>query len=212
MDSNKRMIARLLTVLVVIVWASGAVSASEIYQSTDEHGAPVFSDRAPTDAPAEKIRVTPAPPLGDAERAVSEAERANRMADQMGAERVQKQQARQHKKEAESRQKVACAASQSRLTQLTSQPPNRRLVIRADGSATRVSSAEMQRLVSQARAQVAKDCQGVSAESVPASSVGSAATSATSRERTSSAKAREKATASTERNKASGGTSRNKTE
>ena len=208
MGMNKGLHAGLPALLLVLLsTVGGGVSAAEVYQSTDAQGNPVFSDRAPVDAPAKKVAIESAPPPADAERTRSEIERASRLADDLAAERKQEQQAKQASREEKSRREVACAAARSRLNQLTSQPPNRRLVTEPDGTSRRVSADEMQRLITQARTQAATDCQGVS----------SAASTATAAPATTGVKAqspasRQKAAGSTERRKSSGSSARKKTE
>lgn len=155
--------------LAALVGSAGAMAADKAYISVDESGQPIASDRPPATGTVEEVRVLPKSPQPDATKAQEEVQRINQTADEMASERKQKQREREVAKDQKKGRQVSCAASRSRLEQLESQPPNRRLVIDPDGTSHRVSAEEMQSLLAAARRQVTEDCGGLDA---PAASTG----------------------------------------
>lgn len=147
------------TLLLAVMLVSGsALSADKAYISVDESGQVQASDVPPATGTVEEVVPLPKSSDSDAAKAQDEVQRINQKADQMGAERKQREQERAAAKDEKERKKVACESSKSRLQQLESQPPNRRLVISPDGKADRVSADEMQQILSAARDQVKRDC------------------------------------------------------
>jgi hypothetical protein len=149
---------RWTVLLAALFIAVGATAADKAYISVDESGQTMASDKPPATGNVEEVMALPTAPQTDADKAQEEVQRINRKADQMAAERKQKQSERAAAKEQKERQQVACAASRSRFEQLESQPPNRRLVADPDGTTHRVSAEEMAELVAAAKRQVAEDC------------------------------------------------------
>jgi hypothetical protein len=147
-----------IILLAGLLISAGAIAADKAYISVDESGQPVASDTPPAAGVVEEVIPLPEAPQTDAAKAREEVQRINQKADQMAAERKQKQNERAAATEQKERQQVSCAASRSRLEQLESQPPNRRLVADPDGTTHRVSAEEMQELVAAARRQVVEDC------------------------------------------------------
>lgn len=139
--------------LAIVLPVSG-----QVYKSTGESGETVFSDTPPPSGPVERVEIDAPPPATDGERAREEVDEVNRTLDELDAERQQKAAEKALAEDEAKRQEVACAASKSRLAQLESQPPNRRLVVEPDGSSRRVSAEEMERLIETAREQVRQDC------------------------------------------------------
>ena len=148
------------TRLMLLVIALGVVLpvSAQVYKSTGESGETVFSDTPPASGPVERVEIDAPPPASEVERAREEVGEVNRALDELAAERQQKEAERAAASDEAKRQEVACAASKSRLAQLESQPPNRRLVVEPDGSSRRVSAEEMERLIETARQQVRQDC------------------------------------------------------
>jgi hypothetical protein len=144
---------------------AGATLAVEVHMSTDQTGAPVFSDQMPTDRPSETITIE-TPPAGDSAAAQQRVEETINEQDRRAVERKDAAQTKAASEQAAKQQEGACAAARSHLESLTNQPPNRRLVIEPDGSSRRVPWEEMQAMIKAAEAQVAKDCAGV--KTVPA--------------------------------------------
>lgn len=151
---RKRTCALMIVTGLSVVLPAGA----QVYKSTGESGEAVFSDTPPPSGPVERVEIDAPPPASDVERARAEVGEVNSALDELAAERQQKEAGKAAAKEEAKRQEVACAASQSRLAQLESQPPNRRLVVEPDGSSRRVSAEEMDRLIETARQQVRQDC------------------------------------------------------
>lgn len=147
-----------IVLLAAIFASAGVISADKAYISTDGSGQAVASDQPPATGTAEEVMDLPEMPQTDAEKAQTEVQRINQKADQMAAERKQKENEREVATEQKERQEVSCAASRSRLQQLESVPPNRRLVADPDGTTHRVSAEEMQDLVAAAKRQVVEDC------------------------------------------------------
>ena len=139
--------------LAIVLPASG-----QVYKSTGESGEAVFSDTPPPSGPVERVEIDAPPPASDVERAREEVSEVNSALDDLATERQQKEADKAAAKEDAKRQEAACAASQSRLAQLESQPPNRRLVVEPDGSSRRVSAEEREGLIETARQQVRQDC------------------------------------------------------
>jgi hypothetical protein len=140
--------------------ASGsALAADKAYISVDESGQVQASDVAPATGAVEEVVPLPSSTESDdTVKAQQEVDRIKQKADQMATERKQREQERAAAKDEMERKKVACEASKSRLQQLESQPPNRRLVISPDGTADRVTAEEMEQILSAARNQVKQDC------------------------------------------------------
>lgn len=152
-------IPRLLLALVFAVGLTTGLSVTaQVYKSTDDSGNTVYSDTPPASGGAERVEVEPFPPSSDVERAREDVDQVNRALDEAAEERRAAQAEQAAAKEAAERQAVACEAARSRLQQLESGPPNRRLVVEPDGSSRRVSWEEMQTLIEQARRQVRQDC------------------------------------------------------
>ena len=147
-----------IVLLAALFASAGAIAADKAYISVDESGQAAASDKPPTTGTVEEVIELPKSPQTDAEKAQAEVQRINQKADQMAAERKQKENERAAATEQKERQQVSCAASRSRLQQLESVPPNRRLVADPDGTTHRVSAEEMQELVSAAKRQVVEDC------------------------------------------------------
>jgi hypothetical protein len=147
-----------IVLLAALFIPAGAIAADKAYISVDESGQPVASDTPPATGTVEEVMALPTAPQTDAAKAQEEVQRINQKADQMAAERKQKQNERAAAKEQKERQQVSCAASRSRLEQLQSQPPNRRLVADPDGTTHRVGAEEMEKLVAAAKRQVVEDC------------------------------------------------------
>jgi hypothetical protein len=157
-QSGNRSIVRVFLLALVLV-PLGAVASEKVYISVDESGTTTASDRPPESGVVEEeVALPESAPQSDTERAQQEIKRIQQKADQMGAERKQKEQERAAAKDEKQRREAACAASRSRLEQLQSQPPNRRLVVNPDGSAHRVTAEEMEDLLSAAKRQVVEDC------------------------------------------------------
>jgi Skp family chaperone for outer membrane proteins len=155
--------------LATLFVCAGASATEKAYISVDESGQTVISDTPPTTGTLQEVKMLPKQPQADATKANEEVQRIKETADQMAAERKQKQREQAAAKAQKKRQQQACAAARSRLEQLKSQPPNRRLVIDPDGTARRVSAQEMESLVEAAEHQVAEDCGALDA---PATSTG----------------------------------------
>jgi len=147
-----------IVLLAGLLISAGAIATDKAYISVDESGRPVASDTSPAAGVVEEVILLPNTPQTDAAKAQEEVQRINQKADRMAAERKQKQNERAAAKEQKERQQVSCAASRSRLEQLQSQPPNRRLVVDPDGTTHRVSAEEMEKLVAAAERQVVEDC------------------------------------------------------
>jgi small-conductance mechanosensitive channel len=147
-----------IILLAGLLISAGAIAADKAYISVDESGRPMASDTPPAAGVVEEVIPLQKAPQTDAAKAQEEVQRINRKADQMAAERKQRQNERAAATEQKERQQVSCAASRSRLKQLESQPPNRRLVADPDGTTHRVSAEEMQELVAAAKRQVVEDC------------------------------------------------------
>lgn len=147
-----------VVLLAAVLMSVGAIGADKAYISVDKSGQAMASDKPPTTGTVEEVMELPKAPQTDAEKAQGEVRRIQQKADQMGAERKQKQSERAAAKEQKERQQVSCATSRNRLEQLESQPPNRRLVADPDGTMHRVTAEEMQGLVAAAKRQVVEDC------------------------------------------------------
>jgi hypothetical protein len=154
----------LFQVLILFLSAS-AVAADKAYISVDESGQVEASDRPPT--PAEATGTTEvismpgsaeSQPASEADEWQQRMERIDQMNEEMATELEKREVERATAAEDKKLQEEACAASRSRLQQLESQPPNRRLVTDSDGTAHRVTSEEMESLLEAARNQVEKDC------------------------------------------------------
>lgn len=191
---------RVVVLLAALFVSTGVIATDKAYKSVDESGQTEYSDMPPTTDTVEKVLVRPQASQPDSAQARETVQRKSRMADQMAAERRQKQNERAVAKEQAERQQTACAASRSRLEQLESQPPNRRLVVEPDGSSRRVSWEEMQNLVDQARRQVLEDCGPRDAPETGATpSQAQQPIDTGKREKSSSMKDRQKATSTTTR-------------
>ena len=189
-----------IVLLAALFVAAGALAAEKAYISVDESGVPEASDRPPAAGTVEEVIELPkTPQQPEAAKAHEDVKRINQMTDQMAAERNQKQNERAVAKDEKERQRVSCAASRSRLQQLESQPPNRRLVAEPDGTTRRVSAEEMQALLEAARRQVVADCGGLDAP---------AAETAKRSAKPSSGSERNKSPGSSERQKSSGSSER----
>jgi hypothetical protein len=151
--------------LAALVVSTATFATDKAYISTDESGQTVISDTPPASGTVDEVRVLPKPPQADAVKAEQEVQRIKQTADQMAAERKQKQHEQATAKAQQKQQQQACAAARSRLQQLESQPPNRRLVVDPDGTSRRLSLEEMESLRSEAKRQVAEDCEALDAPS-----------------------------------------------
>jgi hypothetical protein len=152
---------RFSILIAAVLLSSNSFAADKIYISIDESGQLEASDRQPARTEKKDIievrsRSDTPDPVADAQQERSE--RIDRMNEEMAAERKQKQLERTAAEQQRKLQKQSCATSRNRLRELESQPPNRRLVINADGSAHRVTAEEMQRLLESARRQVIRHC------------------------------------------------------
>ena len=147
-----------IVLLAALFASAGAIAAGKAYISVDESGQAAASDKPPATGTVVEVMELPKSPQTDAEKAQAEVQRINQKADQMAVERKQKENERAAATEQKERQQVSCAASRSRLQQLESVPPNRRLVANPDGTTHRVSAEEMQDLVAAAKLQVVEDC------------------------------------------------------
>jgi hypothetical protein len=187
--------------LAVLFVSASAVAADKAYISVDETGQPQASDRPPATGAVEQVIAMPESPQPDATQAQEEVQRINQKADQMAAERKQKQDQQSATREQGERQQVSCAAARSRLEQLESQPPNRRLVANPDGTARRVSWEEMQELLAAARRQVAQDCGSVDAPAAAPTETSGESPRGSERSKSSTSSERSKSSASSERSK-----------
>lgn len=141
-----------LAVALIAPFPTQGEGAGEAFISVGDSGQP------PSTGTSREVVRPSTSSQSDTERAQAEIERIKQKADQMAAERKQREQQREAAKDEKERREVACAASRSRLEQLESQPPNRRLIEDPDGTPHRVTAEEMQQLLSAAKRQVAEDC------------------------------------------------------
>jgi hypothetical protein len=144
--------------LAALVMSTGTFASDKAYISTDDSGQTVISDIPPTTGTVEAVKVLPNHPQADAAKAEEEVQRIKETADQMAAERKQKEREREDAKAQKKHQQQSCAAARSRLEQLESQPPNRRLVIDPDGTSRRLGLQEMESLRAEAKRQVMEHC------------------------------------------------------
>ena len=151
--------------LAALVVSTATFATDKAYISTDESGQTVISDTPPASGTVDEVRALPKPPQADAAKTEQELQRIKQTADKMAAERKQKQREQADAKAQKQHQRQACAAARSRLQQLESQPPNRRLVVDPDGTSRRLSLEEMESLRSEAKRQVAEDCEALDAPS-----------------------------------------------
>lgn len=153
----------LIQILVLFLPANAyAVYKADFYE--DESAQIEASDRLSADQAievAEFISVSGSSepePASDADEWQKRMERIDQMNEEMATELEQVNNEREAAQEEKKLQEEACAASRSKLEQLESQPPNRRLVIDSEGTAHRVTSEEMESILEAARNQVEKDC------------------------------------------------------
>ena len=158
-------VTRLFLIQTLVLFLSAnayAVFKADIYE--DESARIETSDRLSADQAievAEFISVSGSSepePASDADEWQKRMERIDQMNEEMATELEQVNNEREAAQEEKKLQEEACAASRSKLEQLESQPPNRRLVIDSEGTAHRVTPEEMQGILEAARNQVEKDC------------------------------------------------------
>ncbi len=154
---KKRLPLPILLGLLPLVTFLTTPFAQEVYKSVDEQGQTVYSD-TPASGQAEKIKLDPAPTAETTRQAQEEVEQLKHKADAMGEERRKQQAEKTKAKEDKKRQNEACEAARSKLTELESVPPNRRLITNPDGTTRRVSWEEYQQHIEGARQQVKQSC------------------------------------------------------
>ena len=153
---NKKLPLPLLGLAAMIAFITSPLSA-EVYKSVDESGQTVYSD-TPASGQVEEVKIDPAPSQEETQRAQEEVEQLSRKVDAIGEKRRKQQAEKTAAKEETKRQNEACEAARSKLTELESVPPNRRLIIDPDGTSRRVSWEEMQQHMEHARQQVKQTC------------------------------------------------------
>ncbi len=137
----------------------GADAAAQAYKYKDEKGNVVFSDRPPpAGQPAETVKLEKSTPAAEAAAPDAVREDARQYMKEGNKELKTEQARRKQAKVDDADRKQACDQAHRRLRELTTGPPNRRMVRDASGLPRRVGGNEMTGIIDAARADVTRAC------------------------------------------------------
>ena len=146
-------------VAVVLSVVPGADAAAQAYKYKDEKGNVVFSDRPPpAGQTAETVKLEKSPPTAETVAPDAVREDARQYMKQGNEELKTEQARRKQAKVDDADRKQACDQAHRHLRELTTGPPNRRMVRDASGLPRRVGGNEMTEIVDAARADVTRAC------------------------------------------------------
>jgi len=146
-------------VAVVLSVVPGADAVAQAYKYKDEKGNVVFSDRPPpAGQAAETVKLEKAPPAATSAAPDAVREDASKYMKEGNEELKTEQARRKQAKVDDADRKQACEQARRRLQELTTGPPNRRMVRDASGLPRRVGGNEMTEIIDAARADVTRAC------------------------------------------------------
>jgi hypothetical protein len=143
----------------VLAGVFGADANAQAYKYKDEKGNVVFSDRPPSAGQsAETVKLEKSQPAAPSAKPEEVREEARKYMEEGAEERKVKQTEQKQAKADEANRKKACDDARRRLQELTTGPPNRRMVRDANGLPRRVGGVEMTRIIDAARVDVTRAC------------------------------------------------------
>jgi hypothetical protein len=158
MNTYSRVFTAVLAV-TVLGGVLGADAAAQAYKYKDEKGNVVFSDRPPpAGQAAEAVKLEKSPPTATTAAPDAVREDAREYMKQGNEELKTEQTKRKQAKADDADRKQACDQARRRLQELTTGPPNRRMVRDEKGLPRRVGGVEMTENIDAARADVTRAC------------------------------------------------------